>query len=124
MHIQTKIIGDYTTSSTTFDVDSTVDFQKSGELTVTYDDRTVGVVSYTSKSINQFYGVSDITNTISDNTTVGVNTTATVDLPDGTVVSMRIVNVLSEYHVGEQVGWVKGKPYYGPYHIHKGRKDG
>ena len=121
-HPKTKIIGDYTTSSTTFDVDSTVGFPKSGELTVTYDDRTIGIVSYTSKSINQFYGVSDITNTISDNSTVGVNTTATVDLPDGTIVSMRIVNVLSEYHVGEQVGWVKGKPYYGPFHIHKGRK--
>ena len=35
---------------------------------------------------------------------------------------MRIVNVLTDYHVGELVGWVKGRPYYGPYHIHKGRK--
>jgi hypothetical protein len=58
-HPKTKIIGDYTTSSTTFDVESTVGFPKSGQLTVTYDDRSVGIVSYTSKSINQFYGVSD-----------------------------------------------------------------
>ena len=32
-HPKTKIIGDYTTSSTTFDVESTVGFPKSGELT-------------------------------------------------------------------------------------------
>ena len=121
-HPKTKIIGDYTTSSTTFDVDSTVGFPTSGELVVTYDDRTSGIVSYTSKSLTQFYGVTDITNTISDNSVVGINTFATVTLDDDTVVSMRIVNVLTDYHVGEQVGWVKGKPYYGPYHIHRGRK--
>ena len=121
-HPKTKLIGDYTISSKTFDVDSTVGFPKSGELIVTYDDRTTGIVSYTSKSLTQFYGITDISNTISDNSTVGINTFATVTLQDETVVSMRIVNVLTDYHVGEQVGWVKGKPYYGPYHIHKGRK--
>jgi hypothetical protein len=121
-HPKTKLIGDYTTSSKTFDVDSTVGFPKSGELLVTYDDRSTGIVSYTSKSLTQFYGITDISNTISDNSTVGINTFATVLLQDETVVSMRIVNVLTDYHVGELVGWVKGRPYYGPYHIHKGRK--
>ena len=73
--------------------------------------------------MTQFYGVTDITNTISDNSVVGINTFATVTLNDDTVVSMRIVNVLTDYHVGEQVGWVKGKPYYKViYHIHRGRK--
>lgn len=119
---KTKLIGDYTTSSTTFDVDSTVGFPKSGEVTVVYNDRSVGVVSYTSKSLTQFYGLSGITANISDNTTVGVNTTATVTLNDGDVIRMRIVNVLSDYHIGELVGWVDGVAYYGPYHIHKNRK--
>ena len=106
-HPKTKLIGDYTRTSKTFDVDSTVGFPKSGELVVTYDDRTTGIVSYTSKSLTQFYGITDISNTISDNSTVGINTFATVTLPDETVVSMRIVNVLTDYHVGELVGWVK-----------------
>jgi len=119
---KTKLIGNYTSSSTTFDVDSTVGFPTSGELIVTYDDRTTGIVSYASKSITQFYGVSGVTDTISDKSVVGINTFATVVLDDETVVTVRIVNVLSDYHVGEQVGWVKGKPYYGPYHIHRGRK--
>jgi hypothetical protein len=119
---KTKLIGDYTTSSKTFDVDSTVGFPVSGELTVTYDDLSVGIVSYTSKSLTQFYNITNITNTISDNTIVGINTYATVTLSDNSVVSMRIVNVLSNYHIGELIGWVKGNPYYGPYHIHRGRK--
>ena len=52
-HPKTKLIGDYTRTSKTFDVDSTVGFPKSGELVVTYDDRTTGIVSYTSKSLTQ-----------------------------------------------------------------------
>lgn len=119
---KTKIIGDYTSTSETFDVDSTVGFPKSGELTVVYNDKSVGVVSYTSKSITQFYGISGITDDISDNTTVGVNTSATVTLNDGNIVQMRIVNVLSEFRVGDLVGWVDGNPYYGPYHFHRNRK--
>jgi len=119
---KTKLIGDYTTSSTTLDVDSTIGFPKSGELNVTYDDRSIGIVSYTSKSLNQFYGISGITANVSDNTTVGINTTATVTLNDGTLVEMKIVNVLSELRTGEFVGWVDGEPYYGPFHIHYGRK--
>jgi len=119
---KTKLIGDYTSSATTLDVDSTVGFPKSGELNVTYNDRTVGIVSYTSKSLNQFYGISGLTANVSDNTSVGINTSATVNLNDGSVVQMKIVNVLSELRTGEFVGWVDGKPYYGPYHIHYGRK--
>ena len=119
---KTKLIGDYTTSSTTLDVDSTVGFPNSGELNVVYNDRTIGIVSYTSKALNQFYGISGLTAKVSDNTSVGINTTATVTLNDGSLVEMKIVNVLSELRRGEFVGWVNGEPYYGPYHVHSGRK--
>ena len=119
---KTRLIGDYTASATTFDVDSTVGFPKSGELNVTYPDRTVGVVSYTSKSLTQFYGLSGLTDEVSDNTPVGVNTAASVTLNTGEVVLVKIVNVLSDFHAGELVGWVDGSAYYGPYHIHMNRK--
>ena len=39
---------------TTLDVDSTIGFPLSGELFVTYNDESTGVIQYTSKSINQF----------------------------------------------------------------------
>jgi len=121
-HPKTKLIGNYTTSSTTFDVDSTVGFPTSGQLRVNYSDRSAGIVSYTSKSLTQFYGVSGISANILDGETVGINTFATVTLDDGSVVSIRINNVLSNFYAGELVGWVNGNPYYGPYHIHNGRK--
>lgn len=121
-HPKTKLIGNYTTSSTTFDVDSTVGFPTSGELSVRYADTTVGVVSYTSKSLTQFYGLTNVSGNIDSGATVGINTYARVTLNDGSVVQVRIVNVLSDLHTGELVGWVNGRPYYGPYHIHRGRK--
>ena len=121
-HPKTKLIGEYTTSSITFDVDSTVGFPTSGELSVTYTDRSAGIVSYTSKSLTQFYGISGIESTLDDGSVVGINTYATASLNDGTVVSVRIVNVLSNLNVDNFVGWVDGRPYYGPYHIHMNRK--
>jgi len=121
-HPKTKLIGNYTPLSKTFDVDSTVGFPTSGELRLTYSDRTAGIVSYTSKSLTQFYGVTGISGSVTNETTVGINTFATVTLNDDTVVSVRIVNVLSDLYVGKLIGWVNGKPYYGPYHIHNNRK--
>ena len=73
-HPKTKTIGQVSSGSTTIDVDSTVGFGATGELFVTYADSTTGVIQYGSKSLNQFYDCSGISNTISDNSTVGVNT--------------------------------------------------
>ena len=74
VHDKTKVIGGVALGSTTFDVDSTVGFPDSGELTVEYADATIGIVSYTSKSINQFFGVSNITADIVNASNVGINT--------------------------------------------------
>ena len=63
---------------------------------INYSDRSAGIVSYTSSSYNQFYGCTGIEQNILDNTTVGINTFATVTLDDDTVVKMRISSVLSD----------------------------
>ena len=96
VHPKTKCIGDYTTSSTTIDVDSTVGFPTSGELYVTYTDRKAGIVSYTSKAFNQFYGCSGITDNITNNTVIGINTHAVATLADDTQVKVRITSVLGD----------------------------
>ena len=96
VHPKTKCIGDYTTSSTTLDVDSTVGFPTSGELYVTYTDRKAGIVSYTSKAFNQFYGCSGITDNIANNTVIGINTHAVATLADDTQVKVRITSVLGD----------------------------
>ena len=70
----TRIIGAVSTGSTIIDVDSTVGFGTTGELYVTYSDTTTGVVSYTSKSLTQFFGVTNLTKNINDASTVGINT--------------------------------------------------
>ena len=74
VHDKTKAIGDVAVGSTSFDVDSTVGFPDSGELKVVYSDASAGIVSYTSKSINQFFGCSNITGDIPDASNIGINT--------------------------------------------------
>ena len=73
---KTKVIGQVSSGSTYFEVDSTVGFPTSGELYVTYDDQSSGVISYTSKSLTQFFGCSNIIGTILDSENVGINTYA------------------------------------------------
>ena len=75
-HPKTRLIGRVSAGSTVLDVDSTIGFPSSGELTFIYDDKSVGIVSYTSKSLTQFFGCSNIVNTILDKETVGINTYA------------------------------------------------
>ena len=60
------------------DVDSTVGFASTGELYFKYIDNTVGVSSYTSKSLTQFYGVTGVGKTILSGETIeGANSGAT-----------------------------------------------
>ena len=82
-------------------MDSTVGFGTTGELYVTYNDTTTGVVSYTSKSLTQFFGVSNLTNTILDASTVGVNTFAygRSSLNQDETIKVRVNSVLQSIKV-------------------------
>ena len=73
-HSKTKVIGQVSSGSTYIDVDSTVGFPTSGELYADYNDGTVGIVSYTSKNLTQFFDCSNINGTIADATNIGINT--------------------------------------------------
>jgi hypothetical protein len=76
IHAKTKLIGQVSTGFTVLSVDSTVGFPQSGELSVTYSDDSIGIVSYTSKSLTQFFGCSNITATILDSSSISINTFA------------------------------------------------
>ena len=52
---KTRVIGNAGIGLTVLDVDSTVGFGTSGTLRVTFDDNTVGIVSYKSKSIDSIF---------------------------------------------------------------------
>ena len=76
VHPKTKLIGQVSIAATTLDVDSTVGFGNTGELYVTFNDNSDGVVTYTAKSLNQFYGCSGIDKPLLDKSNIGINTYA------------------------------------------------
>jgi hypothetical protein len=96
IHSQTKVIGQYDSSSSVIDVDSTVGFSLSGELFVTYNDGSTGVVQYTSKNINQFFGCTGITGIIEDSSVVSINTFASDETEN---IKVRITSVLSGINI-------------------------
>lgn len=73
VHPKTKVIGNVVSGDTIIDVDSTVGFPQEGDLSVLYSDGTEGLISYTSKSLNQFWGCKNVTKTILDTTSIALN---------------------------------------------------
>ena len=99
IHPKTRLIGQVGSGASILFVDSTVGFGTIGELSVTYNDTTTGVVSYTSKNFTQFFGCSNVTGIIVDGETVGINTFAygrSFKDPNQTV-KVRINAVLSDF---------------------------
>ena len=93
---RTRVIGEVGAGITVVDVDSTVGFGSTGELYFKYIDNTVGVSSYTSKSLTQFFGLTGIGKTILSGETIGINTFAygksVVDFDE--TVEVRITSVI------------------------------
>ena len=97
----TRVIGRVSSGSTVLDVDSTVGFGSTGELYFQYPDSSVGVSSYSSKSLTQFYGVTEINSEIADATVVGINTFAygRSKLNQNEFIQVRINSVLGEFNL-------------------------
>jgi len=107
VHPKTKIINQVSFGSSVIDVDSTIGFPNSGELYVTYENGLVGIVTYRSKSNNQFFNVSNVTSTINSKEDVTLNVYAYGYVGVGTTsqVKVRIGSVLSDLKIYD-------KPYY------------
>jgi hypothetical protein len=104
IHSQTRAIGRYDLNSTTIDVDSTIGFPSSGELFVTYNDDSTGVIVYTSKSIDQFFGCTNINGIIEDSSVISINTFAT---NQDQSVRVRITSVLKDIDIVDQTFYQK-----------------
>ena len=98
-HPQTISIEELSENSSTISVDSTVGFPNSGELYVNYFDNTVGIVSYTSKSLNQFFGCTNITKRLKDSSFVGLNTFAYSYNKNGDLVKLRINSIIKDLKI-------------------------
>jgi hypothetical protein len=106
VHPKTKVIGEVSPNSTILDVDSTVGFPTSGQLFASYNDGTAGVISYTSKSLTQFYGCSNIVKSINNAENVGLNTYASNS--DGSI-KVRINSVISGLDVRSDTRYLSPK---------------
>ena len=107
-HPKTRMIGQVSAGTTIFDVDSTVGFPNTGELSVRYNDTKLGIVSYTSKNLNQFFGCSNVIGIIEDAEDVGINTYcyAQSNTGDGSIIRVRVGSVL------ESLNYANTNRYY------------
>jgi len=101
VHPNTKLIGEVSSGSSTLDVDSTVGFPLSGELSIRYLDGTEGIISYTSKNLNQFFGCKNIQKTILDKTDIWLNTYAygSSNKNFNEIIKVRITSVLKNVDI-------------------------
>ena len=109
-HAKTKIIGQVGVAQTFLDVDSTLGFPKSGTLSFSYENGTIGVCTYAHKTINQFLGINTtgITTTILDNTFIDQDTFAYAS--DGTLndgIRVKIRSVLSDLQLPNETYYQK-----------------
>ena len=99
---KTHIIGTVSAGSTFIDVDSTIGFPNSGEIYVTYPNsvtNATGIVSYTSKTITQFLGCSNITDSLIDGNTLSTEDFVSVKPDDlnNSPIKVRLTSVLSGF---------------------------
>lgn len=95
---KTHIIGTVSAGSSVIDVDSTIGFENSGEIFVKYPNsitQTSGIVSYTSKTITQFLGCTNIVDDLIDGDFITTNNFAELQNDDEEV-QVRVGNVLSD----------------------------
>lgn len=109
VHPTTRVIGQYDSSSTFLDVDSTIGFPKSGELNIIYSDNSIGVVSYTSKTFNQFFGCSNIVGIIEDSSVVGINTYAygSSFKNQNEIIKVKVTSILNSLNLVDDTYYLK-----------------
>lgn len=113
---KTKTIERININSNQILVDSTVGFKPSGNLLVKTENFNYPIkISYTDKTINQFLGVSGITDTIGYNSNVTEENFLYTFLDDGTIIEFRLLNLIdtidfeksSNLRVGDKVSLSK-----------------
>jgi len=92
---KTRLIGTASTGASILNVDSTVGFAQTGELRVTYNDTITGIVTYTSKSLNQFFGCTNIDGVLDNASGVGINTFSYANY-NGSNIEVRINSIISK----------------------------
>ena len=101
IHPKTRNLNSVSAGATAIDVDSTLGFPESGELAVVYDSGDAGIVSYTSRTVNQFLSVDGVSQELTRNSDLRLNVSAYAYVGIGTTtrIDLRIGGVLDEVKI-------------------------
>lgn len=101
---KTRLLNNVSVGSTIIDVDSTVDFPKSGSLALVDTNGDVNLINYTDKNLTQFVGLTTTTNTFSKGIDVRKNdyTFANIGIGTGNQIRVRILSTLKNIEYNEE----------------------
>ena len=96
---QTRIIGNVAAAATFLDVESTIGFPETGELSIKFSNNDVGIVTYKSKNITQFLGLDGLNEGVLDKEEIFDTSRSYGVLDDGTEFNFRIKGSLGDYKI-------------------------
>ena len=96
---QTKVVGNVAAAATFVDVESTIGFPDSGELSIRFDNNDVGIVTYKSKNITQFLDLDGLNEGVLDKGEIFDTSRTYGVLDDGTEFDFRIKGSLGDYKI-------------------------
>ncbi len=100
---KTKLLNDVSVGATVIDVDSTIDFPKSGSLAITDTNGDLNLINYTDKNLTQFVGLTPTTATFSKGIDVRENDYSYSNTGIGTAnqIRVRILSTLKHIEYNE-----------------------
>ena len=106
---KTKLLTGVSAGATCLDVDSTISFPETGKLEVVDIDDNLISIAYTGKSVNQFYNVSGISNTLNDkiNVTLDEYSYAYVGIGTDQDIRVKITSTLKDLKLGKNYYYSK-----------------
>ncbi|OUW81698.1 MAG: hypothetical protein CBD74_07985, partial [Saprospirales bacterium TMED214] len=96
---KTKVVSDVSIGSTIIDVDSTVGFAVTGNISFTYKDGSTGELYYNSKNLTQFTGIDFITKEIGETAEVIDKDVFTYANVDGEDIKCNITTIINKINV-------------------------
>ena len=108
----TQLLNSVGSGSTIIDVDSTLSFPNSGSIVTTDIDNDKVTLSYTEKSVNQFLGVSGITNTLVSGVDINLNEFSFAQVSDTDQIRVRVLSTLQDLLLPETTRYLTGDKVY------------
>ncbi len=108
----TQLLNNVSTGSSIVDVDSTLSFPNTGSVVTTDIDNDRVIFSYTGKSVNQFLGVSGITNTLVSGVDVNLNEFSFAQVSETNQIKVRVLSTLQDLQLPETTRYLTGDKIY------------